>query len=187
MCSSLAGMLRGNPQEELRSLNNPVINYLNGFGFRPEVCLQILKLKDSPENYAIWRKCLKCVDLLGDSEAQRITARLCLLLIGAKQINRVPGHAAGLRSIIGEWLRFSHKADVYGILTRSHRKLIFLISQEMYGVPRRLWKVRIQSGNFNRRADPNFRRIHSSFDLGSEEKTESNSSRKIPKYYPRTQ
>ena len=164
-----------------RRLNNPILVYLNNFGFSPKVCLQIINLRSS-ENYVTWRKCLKRTELLGDTEQKRVTAKLCLLLIGARQINRVPERAAGLRSIIGEELQPFRN----GSLTRIQKKLNFLIWREIFDISKRPWKVRVHSGKFDRSHNPGFGRIHSSFDLKSDSKTESDFHRKIPRSYPGT-
>ena len=180
-CFSFAGWLKGDPKDELKKRHSLVLNYLNGFGFSPEVCLRITNLRNS-ENYAIWRKCLKCVDLLGDTEFNRETARLCLLLIGAKQINRIPERAAGLRSIITEWGRFFYKPETYRALTHTQKELVFSIRQAVYGMSKHSWKIRIRNRNFTRVHNPTLGRGYSSFDLNAD----SEPLRRIPRDYPGT-
>lgn len=176
ICLSAVDAVRGDAKEELKRLNNPVLTHLNKFGFSPEICLGMRNMR---ENYGTWRKTLKCVNLMGNTESQRMTARLCLLIMGAKQITRVPECAPGLKSIIVEWVLAFRKSGVDKSLNHQQKKLLSMIKKEC-GFPKHPWKVRA----LNRGCEANLRRCCSCFDLKSIGDGDSASARRIPKDYP---
>ena len=176
-CFSFAGNLRGDARETLEKLKNPALTYLNKFGFSPETCLRICKIKNY---YVTWNLCLDTVPLLGNEESERITAKLYLFLIGAQQIRVVPERAIGLKATIGEALGKFRKTEVFRTLTHTQKVLFFQIYMHMYGKHKRSWKICTLGRNSNQRQ---MRKTFSAVNLGSDIEDE-RESRKIPKRYP---